>query len=378
MAQNLNSIMEIKACMEKLPDGKNLYIGDFNFDPTQREDYNAWKVARNRQTKDGYGMPLGNDTLRDKVAEEYGLERDNIAIVNGGMQAYSLLLELFADKGREIIVPNPGWEAYGAPTKRPVLKCELKRVDYSTLENILNAVSTDTRAVVVNSPENPTGKIYSFKMLEQLAAKLYEMEKHLILDEVYCKTVYDGRTIRSCAELIKDYPNVIGFDSASKRFGFTDERIGWIYGDKSIIESLPNLKRGIDTCAPTNNQTDVLWCLEHQKELLPWIIGILKKRRDLLYNYLSKIDGMQVQKPEATIYFWPNISKICEDDKLVARRLIDEKHVGTVPGSLCGSLGGGHLRISFSGIGDTNLEKTSDPEIEEAGKRVVDFFNFFK
>jgi aminotransferase len=364
--------MQIDACLRQFPDSINLSKGDYNFSASQTEGFKNYfsQVLDKPQI---YLQSAGQEELRAKIAKEYGLQMNNVCVTEGGMHALYCLLWIFRERGSDVIIGNPVWEAYRFPTK--VTDGVLIKVDYSTNENILEHILPGkTRVVILNNPENPTTVTYGFEKIKELAKELFDKNVPLIVDEVYRKIRYDGTELKSCAELIHDFPNVAVVESFSKAYAMTGWRVGYILADESVIEKLKideegNPIRGTITSVPEPSQYAAIYCLDNQKDIIPWVVGKLKKRRDALYPYLRDIKGLKVKEPTSTIYFWIDHEEFSKDDVKIGTELIKKKHIGTVFGSIFGSRGQGCQRLSFGNIDDSR--------IDECGEKFVDFFNSF-
>ncbi|HXY12825.1 MAG TPA: pyridoxal phosphate-dependent aminotransferase [Thermoplasmata archaeon] len=332
------------------PNSINLGLGepDFNPAPVVIEAL----CAAVRSGRNHYGPSAGIPELRDKIAERYreldpGTRRDNVIITAGGSEGLMATALSFYDPGTEVLVPNPGFVLY-APHARlagavPVpysLRPERKYLpDFDELERL---VTGRTRAIVVNSPSNPTGAVFPRSVIDRIVAFADRHNLTIISDEVYEEIVYGepatsfwGRSDR-----------VVIANSFSKTLAMTGWRLGFLVAPKSFAVALNKVHYHILACPSTPVQVAVLAGLSSGSDSLAAMVKEFRARRELVAKAMAKIPGLSLVPPQGAFYAFPHFdwphSSMEVAQSLLARGLI------TTPGDAFGSLGAAHLRVSFA------------------------------
>jgi len=332
------------------PNSINLGLGepDFNPAPVVIEAL----CAAVRSGRNHYGPSAGIPELRDKIAERYreldpGTRRDNVIITAGGSEGLMATALSFYDPGTEVLVPNPGFVLY-APHARlagavPVpysLRPERKYLpDFDELERL---VTGRTRAIVVNSPSNPTGAVFPRSVIDRIVAFADRHNLTIISDEVYEEIVYGepatsfwGRSDR-----------VVIANSFSKTLAMTGWRLGFLVAPKSFAVALNKVHYHILACPSTPVQVAVLAGLSSGSDSLAAMVKEFRARREIVAKAMAKIPGLSLVPPQGAFYAFPHFdwphSSMEVAQSLLARGLI------TTPGDAFGSLGAAHLRVSFA------------------------------
>jgi aspartate aminotransferase len=328
------------------------------------------KEAGTRALRDGftkYTAPAGIEELRDavvaKLKRDNGLEyaRDAVITCSGSKQAlYNLAMVLF-DKRDEVIIPAPYWVSYpeqvrladGTPVFAPTREDEGFRLKRRALERVL---TPRTKAVMLNSPCNPTGAVMEVDELKAIAELAVEKDFYLVSDEAYETLTYDGVkhvSIASLGEEVKARTFVVG--STSKTYAMTGWRLGYAAGPKEIIKAMIDLQSQ-STSAPTSlSQKAAVAALLGPRESVEAMRREFDIRRRYLIERLQKMPGVRCVPPEGTFYAFPNVSayygkkfargrKISSSTDLTAY-LIQEARVTVVPGADFGS--DRHIRLSY-------------------------------
>ena len=332
------------------PNSINLGLGepDFNPSPVVIEALcDAVRHGRNH-----YGPSAGIPELRDKIAERYreldpGTRRDNVIVTAGGSEGLMATALAFYDPGTEVLVPNPGFVLY-APHARlagavPVpysLRPEQKyQPDFDELERL---VSGRTRAIVVNSPSNPTGAVFPRSVVDRIVAFADRHNLTIVSDEVYEEIVYGdpatsfwGRSDR-----------VVIANSFSKTLAMTGWRLGFLVAPKSYAVALNKIHYHIMACPSTPVQSAVVAGLANGSQALRSMVEEFRARRELVTKTLSKIPGLSLVPPQGAFYAFPRFTWPRTSTE-VAQALLSRGLI-TTPGDAFGSLGASHLRISFA------------------------------
>jgi aspartate aminotransferase len=332
------------------PNSINLGLGEPDFDPAP-EVIDALCAAV-RGGRNHYGPSAGIPELRDKIAERYreldpGTRRDNVIITAGASEGLMAAALAFYDPGTEVLVPNPGFVLY-APHARlagavPVpysLRAAQKYLpDFNELEHL---VSGRTRAIVVNSPSNPTGAVFPRSVVDRVVAFADRHNLTIISDEVYEEIVYGdpatsfwGRSDR-----------VVIANSFSKTLAMTGWRAGFLVAPKSFAVALNKIHYHIIACPSTPVQFAVLAGLANGTRALQRMVKEFRARRELVSQLLSKVPGLSLVPPQGAFYAFPRVDWSGSSNEIAHALLA--RGVITTPGDAFGSLGAGHLRISFA------------------------------
>ncbi len=328
----------------------NLGIGQPDFQPPEGaiEAYHeAMKKGHN-----GYGSTYGLLELREEIAREYskyedGLSKDNVLIHVGATQAFKIITESFIEEGDEVLYPEPGFVLYdsqvelagGEPVPYPVEQ----RYDFiPQIEHLEERKSPNTKAIIVNSPSNPTGGVIPEKDIEKICDWAEENDVIVFSDEVYEKMVYGKRH----DSFLGNCDNVIMINSFSKTFAMTGWRVGFIIGSEEWIEELGKVNYYNVAAPPTPTQYAVLHALKHEEKFLNEMTATFRQRRDVIVERLNEIDGIECLKPEGAFYVFPSFDLDVSSEELV-NKLLDEGVLAT-PGTAFGSTGEGHIRFSYA------------------------------
>ncbi|HZG15767.1 MAG TPA: pyridoxal phosphate-dependent aminotransferase [Candidatus Bathyarchaeia archaeon] len=321
----------------------------------------AERAMREGRTK--YTAAAGIPELLQAISEKF--ERDNgltystkqIIVTNGGKHAlYNLFMSLL-DPGDEVIIPIPYWVSYpemvkiadGVPVIIEGYEANAFKV---TAQQVKNAITPRTRAIIINSPSNPTGSIYSREELEAIVDVCLAHDILMVSDEIYEKLIYDGHEHVSVASFSKEaYEHTVIINGMSKPYSMTGWRMGYAAGNQSLIQAMVDLSSH-STSNPTSfAQYGALAALTGTQEPLEMMKREFVKRRDRVVDLLNQIEGISCLKPEGAFYVFPNVSEAMKNmgyddvDKWCGDLLVEQK-VALVPGSGFGSPN--HARISYA------------------------------
>ena len=332
----------------------DLAVGEPPFD-TPSAVIEATKQALD-QGRTKYGPVAGLQELKSTLARQFdGYDDKNIIIANGSKQCLYSIFQAICDPGDEVIIPRPYWVSFpqqvrlagGSPifvdTRRHQLDCE----------KIAAAVSPRTRAILVNSPNNPTGAVYSFEDLTEIARIAIRHKLYLVSDEAYNFYVYDGIKVRTLFEIEEIRPQLIVTRSFSKGFNMTGFRLGYIAAAHGVIDALKRLQSHLTGNVCTFVQHGALAALDmKEEELVGWRLE-LEKKRNLA---LARISGLfDCIKPGGAFYLFPDVSGRLDNGETsadFAGRLLERHGVAVVPGEEFGMPG--HIRISYA-VSDQDL-----------------------
>jgi aspartate/methionine/tyrosine aminotransferase len=340
-----------------------LASGDPNIDTDPRIIAAAERAMRQGDTR--YGPPAGVPALREAIvkreAERSGVTYDpaDVIVTPGGKFALLTALMAVVENGDEVLVPEPGWVSYGPCVQlcggTPVGISMLDRIDEAALER---TVSPRTKAIIVNSPVNPTGRVFSAGEIASVLAFAQRHDLWIVFDQVYCDLLYSG-DFPTPARLAGGRERVLVVDSLSKTFGMTGWRLGYLALPPGLSKSVLKFIAHSVYCVPNFLQTAGVTALSLSDELVPRYREMFRERLARAAARLSSVPGIACSMPAATFYLFPSVQAA---DTEVARRWLDEIDVATVPGSSFGRGGVGHVRMSLA---------CSDHELDDALERIA-------
>ena len=295
--------------------------------------------------------------LRQEIAkylQRYNLHYNpasEILITIGVSEAIDVVLRSILNPGDEIIICEPCYVSY-----QPLAAlCDTKLVHldtsvngfYPTAEQIKAAITPKTKALMLCSPSNPTGRMIPAAELEKIAQLVQEHQIWVLSDEVYCELVYDDNKHCSIASFpgMKDYTIVLnGF---SKAFAMTGWRIGYLCCCKELMDQVYKLHQYSTICAPIMSQYGALEGLRSGWSEVERMRVSYQQRRNIMYKAFVEM-GLDVVEPEGAFYIFPNISSTGLTAEEFATRLIEEYQVAVVPGDVFGAGGAGYIRCCYA------------------------------
>jgi aspartate/methionine/tyrosine aminotransferase len=332
-----------------LPDSINFGLGEPDLPTPQFMRDEAARVARDEQN--GYTSHPGIPALRDKIAEQYphlNLPRTGVVVTCGSQEAMTAAFMCIVDEGDEVLVPNPSFPAYDACVKiaqgKPVYYSLPADQDFAfDISNFKSQITERTKAAVVISPSNPTGKILTPNDLKQIADALKGTGIYLISDEIY-SDLYFGERPHSASEY---YDKTVIVSGLSKSLSMTGWRLGWAASaDAEMMNAIQVLHGFLTVCTSTITQKASLlgWTAEAEAAKQN-ARDIYKKRGEFMVDLLDKELGLHATSPEGAFYTMLDVRSL-GDDLEVAEKCLQNRVV-TVPGVAFGDEAKGFLRISF-------------------------------
>lgn len=332
-----------------LPDSINFGLGEPDLPTPQFIRDEAARVARDEQN--GYTSHPGMPALRDKIAEQYShlnLPRTGVVVTCGSQEAMTTAILCTADRGDEVLVPDPSFPAYDACVRiaeaTPVYYRMPREADFGfDIDAFKAAITPKTKAAVVISPSNPTGRILRPADLKAIAAALEGTGIYLISDEIY-SDLYFGERPHSASEY---YDRTIVVSGLSKSLSMTGWRLGWAAcADAEMANAIQVLHGFTTVCssAITQKASLLAWTPEAEAAKAE-ARSIYKKRGEFLVDLLAKELGMRATTPEGAFYTMLDVRAIGDDLEAAERTL--QNRVITVPGQAFGDEAKGFLRISF-------------------------------
>lgn len=341
----------IRKLFEAAPaDAINLGLGEPDIQPP-KEMIEAFKDALDRGMNK-YGPSAGIMELRRAIAENLKSYRrdvaaDNIIITAGATEGMRIACETIIGEGDEALVPNPGFIIYGPD----VALAGGRAVEYSlTLENdfcpdpdeIQSLITPKTQAIIVNSPSNPTGAVYSEDVVKAICDIATDRDLYILSDEVYHSFVYDG----THTSFARYHDDTIIVNSFSKSLATTGWRIGYVATSKEIVEQLAKVQYYTLACPPTATQYAILEGMKIRKKFRAEMLSEFRVRRDLALAKLSEIPSFETPPVKGAFYVFPRYAQELRSEDFAMALL--EAGVICAPGATFGTLGERHLRFSYA------------------------------
>lgn len=345
----------------------SLGAGEPDFDTMTHIKYAAKKAIDDGFTK--YTPTSGIIELKEaivrKLYEENKLSYKpaNILVSNGAKQALFNIIMSLIDEGDEVIIPVPYWVSYSEIVKlalgKPVfLKTKNFRINPRDLEN---AITSKTKMLILNSPNNPTGVVYDEKELKEIAKICVKHNIIVLSDEIYEKLVYGKKHI-SIASFNKNiFKLTIVINGVSKSYAMTGWRIGYAAGDEEVIKAATKLQDHTTSNPSSISQKAALAALEGDQDHIPKMVYEYKKRRDFMVDRLNKIDGVYALRPEGAFYVFADVSKLYGKDITgsvdFCEKLLERANVAAIPGAAFGD--DRFIRLSYAAA-MVNIQRAMD------------------
>ncbi len=316
------------------------------------------------------------DAIIDKLRTDNGLtyNRSQVVVSCGAKHALFNLAQVFLEEGDEVIIPAPYWVSYpdivmlaGA---QPVI-VDTREADGFKLdpEALKRAITGKTKALILNSPSNPTGAAYTGEELQAIAKVLIDRDILVISDDIYEKIVYDGFRFSNIVSVCPDLaPRTVVVNGVSKSYAMTGWRIGYAAGPREIISAMTEMQSQNTSNATSISQKAAVAALRGDQTIIPKMVDDFKRRRDTIVSQLNGMPGVHCFNPEGAFYVFPNVSelygkkglnKTISDSGALAEYLLEKVDVAVVPGSAFGN--DRHIRFSYA---------TSMKNIEEGMARI--------
>ena len=333
-----------------------LASGDPNLVTDERIIEAALKAMRGGATR--YGSPAGESDLREAIVQRE-LSRsgvkyaaDDVIVTPGGKFALLTALMGIVSPGDEVIVPHPGWVSYGPCVRLcggTVVPLEtMETFDHDALERLITPA---TRAIIVNSPVNPTGRVLSRADMDGIVAVANAHNLWIVFDQVYADFVFKAPMVYA-QSIPGGFARTMVVDSFSKSFGMTGWRLGYLALPPGFAKSIVKFMQHSVYCVPPFVQQAGVRALELSAELLQQYRAMFRARVERGAAALRDLPWMTVTVPDAGFFLFPRVDG---DAEAIARRWLDQFDVAVLPGSAFGPAGASHLRISLT-CSDSDLD----------------------
>lgn len=311
------------------------------------------------------GVPALCEAIAKQVSQDMGITytAGQITTTTGAKEGLYLAFQALCDEGDEVIIPAPYWVSYIEQVNLAGATPVVISTDESTgfklsPEQVAKHLTPNTRIIILNSPSNPTGTVYTAEELQALAEVLRGTDVIVMTDEIYdtiCYVDY-ARWLKVAPDFVD---RTLVFNGVSKTFAMTGWRLGYIAGPASVIKAIKSIQSHSTTHTASMSQHAALVAYTPSDELNTIVAGMVKafqERRDMIVEALNKIPGVQCQVPEGAFYVFPNVTgllnrplkdgKVCTTSEELATYLLETAHIGVVFGEAFGAPG--YLRLSYA------------------------------
>lgn len=325
------------------------------------------------------GIPELRAAICDKLARDNGLRYapEQVLVSAGAKHSFYNFCQALLNEGDEVIIFAPYWVSYPdmvlLASGSPVIVQTDERNGYApSPEALARALTSRTRAIVINSPSNPTGAVLSNGQLRAIADVVRKHDCLIVSDDIYEKLLYRSDPFANIANVAPDlFDRVVVINGMSKAYAMTGWRLGYAAGPKEVIAAMQLIQDQSTSNTSSISQKAGVAALQGPKESIDKMVQEFRTRRDIIVSGLNAIDGISCHSPDGAFYVFPRIEKLLDrrykGEKLagsvrVSDVLLDDFRVGVVPGLPFGAEG--HLRLSFA---------TSQQTIEKALSRIREF-----
>ena len=348
----------------------SLTLGEPNFDTPAYIKEAAKKALDENYTH--YAPNAGLPVLRQAIADRYkkthweGYEAGHVIVTIGALEALTLSMLTLLNPGDEVLVPDPCFPNYLGqaaivgvkPVPVPTYEEYGHRLQAADVEK---AITPRTRAIILNSPCNPTGAVMTKEDIAAIAELAERYDLWVFSDEPYDKIVFDGAEAFSMAQLPQVRDRVIILNTFSKTYAMTGWRIGYLLlNNAACVSRMANLNEGVVSCVSTFIQMAAVEALKDDT-CVKQMCAEYARRRDILVDGLNAIPGIHCRKPDGSFYAFANIRDFGKSSQEFAEELVSGARVVVVPGTAFGQHGEGFIRVVFA---------NSDEKLKESLRRI--------
>jgi aspartate aminotransferase len=321
--------------------------------------------------RDRYVSPRGVPALREAIAaylkrtRHLDVAAEEVLVAPGCKMALALTMMALIEPGDEILYPDPSFPIYpsftrGLGGKAVPFYLEEKNQFQPDLAEIAAKITPRSKALIFNSPNNPTGTVFSEETLKQIAALAVKHDLWVIADEIYARILFNGE-YKSIYAMPGMKDRTIIIDGFSKSFAMTGWRLGYAVAPKEFIDALDLLVLNTFTCTAEFSQVAAIEALSDSTNAVDAMVLEYRKRRDLFVNKLNQIPGFRCLSPDGAFYAWVNVEETGLPAEEIQRLLLEEAGVAAIAGAAFGPAGKNYLRFSL--VSARNL-------LEEALERI--------
>jgi aspartate aminotransferase len=302
------------------------------------------------------GLPSLKMAIIRYTEEHYNkiVSPENVIVSSGAKQVLFNLLYTLVNPQDEVVILAPYWVSYPEMVKMvygvPVIVTPADGSFHPRMADIERAVSSATKVMIVNSPNNPSGIVYREEFIAQIVDFCERKKIYLIMDDIYHKLVFDGKRAAPAYEFTTkslEDSRVITVNGIAKLYGMTGFRIGWCVAPRRLVEVMTNVQAQTTSCASPVMQAGAEGALLGLQSVVEGLRLSIQNNRDIVMRELSSFDGVKTYKPDGTFYVMPDFRAYNTNSVELSKFLLKRALVVTVPGREFGMEG--HLRLSFAG-----------------------------
>jgi aspartate aminotransferase len=265
-----------------------------------------------------------------------------------------VLLHAILDPKEEVVFPAPYWVSYPEMVKLaggvPVPVTAEDGTFFPTVQEIADVVGSYTKAIILNSPNNPSGVMYSKDFVQEMVEFCEKKSIYLVMDDIYNRLVFDGKSAPNCYEFAQqpiEESKLVVINGVSKMYAMTGFRIGWAIANKHVMEAMATIQSQQTSGPSAPAQWAAVGALNGVQAPIESLRVMLENNRNVMVDRLRAFDGVKVHAPDGTFYCFPDFSAYMKDSQKLANFLLDKVRVVAVPGKEFGFEG--HLRLSYCG-----------------------------
>ena len=312
----------------------------------------------------GYVLPNGTIECREAVTRKIkklynaDIDPERVIIMPGGKPTMYYAITLFGEPGAEIIYPDPGFPIYESMINYTGAKAVpinmLENKDFSiNPEKILSLINNNTRLLILNNPNNPTGAFTEKNKIDQLAEGLKKFPNVVILsDEIYSRQIFDGKKMPTFFDYPYLYDRLIVLDGWSKAYSMTGWRLGWSVWPEKLVEHVIKFCVNNHSCVNAAIQFGAIAALDGSDDFINIMMEKFTKRRKLIFEGLNDIEGIECSMPGGGFYVFPKLIGTGMNGKDFAKKCLHEAGVAIVPGTAFGKKAINYVRFSFAASQD--------------------------
>jgi aspartate aminotransferase len=362
-----------KALQAEGKDVISLAGGDPDFDTPQHIVDAAFEAIRNGRTHypaPTKGLPQALEAIADKMARENGIEvnpKTDVVITPGSKWALFLALSALVNPGDEVIYLEPVWVSYPPMIRiaggEPVAVTLPAETNFTITEDLLrSAVSDKTKAIMVNSPCNPSGRVLTQDEIDAIVRVATDEDLYVITDEVYEKLVFDNHVHHSLAAQPGMAERTVTTNGLSKGYAMTGWRLGWVAGPTPVMKLAARMHSQTITSAATFTMIAAVAALNGPQDIVDEMCRSYQERRDFMVKALNEIPGVSCRNPEGAFYLMPEFTDTERNSIELADALLDKAEIAATPGVAFGQSTEKHVRFSIA---------TAMEELERAVERMA-------
>ena len=278
----------------------------------------------------------------------------NVIASGGAKQALMVLLHAILDPKEEVVFPAPYWVSYPEMIKLaggvPVPVTAEDGTFCPTVQEIVDAVGSYTKAIILNSPNNPSGAMYSKDFVQEIVEFCEKKNFYLIMDDIYNRLVFGGKSAANCYDFMRtplEESKLVVINGVSKMYAMTGFRIGWAIANRPLIEAMATIQSQQTSGPSAPAQWAAVGALNGVQSSIDSLRVTLENNRNVMVERLKAFDGVKLHVPDGTFYCFPDFSAYMKDSQKLSQFLLEKVRVVTVPGKEFGF--DGHLRLSYCG-----------------------------